>query len=261
MFVDAVGRHHALAGHDCRIVSLVPSLTELLFALGLDDRIVGRTGFCVHPRERVANLPKVGGTKAVKLDRLRALAPTHVIVNIDENERDTVDEIAAFVPNVIVTHPCAPDDNIALYHLLGGIFGRLPEAQALSVALQHGIDTLRAAAWPQRRVLYLIWRAPWMTVSPDTYISAMLRLVEWRTMPASPAVRYPVVELDDTTLADIDLILLSTEPYRFRETHVAEIQAMTGKPVRLVDGEMISWYGSRAIAGLAYLRDFAQAPD
>ena len=107
-----------------RIVSLVPSLTELLCDLGLAPQLVGRTGFCIHPRETVRAIPKVGGTKSVNLARLRELAPTHVIVNIDENEKPTVEEIARFVPHVVVTHPLHPRDNLALYRLLGGIFHR-----------------------------------------------------------------------------------------------------------------------------------------
>ncbi|UCE32855.1 MAG: cobalamin-binding protein, partial [Burkholderiales bacterium] len=105
MWVDAVGTVHRPAGDDARIVSLVPSITELLCDLGLADRLVGRTGFCIHPRERLRDVPKVGGTKDVRIERVRALAPTHLIVNIDENDKAIVDEIAAFVPHVLVTHP------------------------------------------------------------------------------------------------------------------------------------------------------------
>ena len=120
---DAVGRRHVPAGPDARIVSLVPSLTELVFDLGLGDRLVGRTGFCVHPHEALRGVPKVGGTKDVKLERIRELAPTHVLVNMDENRRETVDALAAFVPHIVVTHPNTPQDNLPLFALLGGIFG------------------------------------------------------------------------------------------------------------------------------------------
>src|ERR1700761_2738877 len=120
--VDAAGVEHARAGDHARIVSLVPSITELLFALGLDRQIVGRTGFCVHPRERVRAVPKVGGTKSVRFETVRALRPTHAIVNIDENERTTVDALRSFVPHIVVTHPLAPADNFALFALIGAIF-------------------------------------------------------------------------------------------------------------------------------------------
>ncbi|HMU16063.1 MAG TPA: helical backbone metal receptor, partial [Thauera aminoaromatica] len=122
-WIDAAGRLHSPAGADARIVSLVPSLTELVFDLGLGERLVGRTGFCVHPREALRAVPKVGGTKDVNLARIRELAPTHVLVNMDENRRETVDALAAFVPHIVVTHPNTPQDNLVLFALLGGVFG------------------------------------------------------------------------------------------------------------------------------------------
>src|SRR5687768_14940428 len=111
--VDAVGKRHEAAGSTARIVSLVPSITELLFDLGLAGNVVGRTGFCVFPKDQVKKVTKVGGTKTIDLPRIRRLAPTHLIVNIDENPRPLVEEIARFVPNVIVTHPLGPRDNPA----------------------------------------------------------------------------------------------------------------------------------------------------
>ena len=123
-WADAAGRAHPAHEGTARIVSLVPSLTELVCDLGLADQLVGRTGFCIHPKGALRRVPKVGGTKDVNLDRLRELAPSHVIVNIDENRRECAEEIARFVPHVIVTHPCTPEDNLDVYRLLGGIFGR-----------------------------------------------------------------------------------------------------------------------------------------
>jgi hypothetical protein len=200
--VDAAGVEHPQAAADARIVSLVPSITELLFALGVGARVVGRTGFCIHPREPVRSVPKVGGTKAVKLDTVRSLRPTHVIVNIDENEKATIDALAAFVPHIVVR---------------------------------------------------------------DTYISAMLRLVNWQTWPPvtgglTGAARYPIFDLSALWLADVDVVLLSTEPYRFTDAHRQALAAdsrVASKTVRLIDGELVSWYGSRAIEGVEYLRRLA----
>lgn len=256
--VDAAGTVHAAAGHDARIVSLVPSITELVCDLGLAARLVGRTGFCIHPRETLRGVPKVGGTKDVDLDAVRAAAPTHAIVNVDENRRETAAALAAFVPHVIVTHPLAPEDNLALYRLLGGIFGAETAADALCTRYASAAARLAAAAagFPPERVLYLIWRDPWMTVSRDTYLSRTLALAGWQTEPASSDARYPQIDLAPGLLARVDRVLLSTEPFMFRERHVEEVGAMTGRPVALIDGEMTSWYGSRAIAGLDYLREF-----
>lgn len=263
--VDAAGVEHPQAGHEARIVSLVPSITELLFALGLGDRVVGRTGFCVHPRDAVRALPKVGGTKAVKLDALRALAPTHVIVNVDENEKPTIDALARFVPNVIVTHPLTPHDNLALYALIGAIFQCETQAQKLAQALSSRLDAIASESWSEQQVLYVIWRDPWMTVARDTYISAMLSLVNWRTWPAvtggfAGAGRYPTFDFDTPGFESVGRLLLASEPYRFTAKHCVELAAderLAGKAIQLVDGEMLSWYGSRAIEGLDYLRSLA----
>lgn len=256
---DALGVAHPRAGADCRIVSLVPSITELLFALGLGARVVGRTGFCIHPRAAVRDVPKVGGTKDVDVERLRALAPTHVIVNIDENEAPTVDALRAFVPHVIVTHPNAPEDNAALYALLGGVFGATATASALAEDLERELAACAVHAWPPEHVLYLIWKDPWMTIASDTYIARTLARVGWQ-VPHGPggfagAARYPRVDDLDAAIAAVDRVLLSSEPYRFGARHVAELQARAGDvPVQLIDGEMTSWYGVRAIDGLRYLR-------
>ena len=259
---DFAGREHRRAGPEPRIVSLVPSITELLFDLGLGPFVVGRTTFCVHPRPGIESVPKVGGTKTVRLDRLRRLRPTHVIVNVDENRKDDVDAIEGFAPAVIVTHPLGPGDNPGLYRLLGAIFGREAAAEALEREFAAGLEALDAAArrLPSRRVLYLIWKEPWMTVSRDTYISRTLALVNWETAAHDPGVRYPEVELDESILASVDLVLLASEPYPFKARHGALVRAAPGGgrvPVALIDAEMVSWYGTRAIPGLRYLAEFA----
>ena len=264
--IDAVGTRHAPARREARIVSLVPSITELLCDLGLAAQLVGRTGFCVHPRELVRRIPKVGGTKDVDLDKLRALRATHVILNIDENRDEDARAIAGFVPELIVTHPLAPLDNPALYRLIGGIFGREDEAETLCGEFEAAYAALQSAArsFPLDRVLYLIWKNPWMTVSRDTYVSRMLALVKWETVPADCADRYPKIELNSDVLDGARIVLLSSEPYLFREAHVAELRAdplLAQKRIALIDGEMTAWYGSRAIEGLRYLRRFRERLD
>lgn len=240
-----------------RIVSLVPSITELLCDLGLADQIVGRTGFCIHPRDAVRRIPKVGGTKSVNLEKVRALQPTHVIVNIDENEKPTAEAIALFVPHLVVTHPLAPLDNLSLYRQMGELFGAQAKAEALCAEFLRAHERAAAVRWPQRSVLYLIWKKPWMTVSRDTYISRTLALFGMQTYPQTASVRYPPLEAIGDF--EVDLVLLPTEPYPFRSRDVTGIAALTQRPVRLIDGEMTSWYGSRAIRGLAYLTSFLAA--
>ena len=261
LVTDALGQRFAPAPA-ARIVSLVPSITETLLALGLRAQVVGRTGFCIHPRQQVRDIPKVGGTKDVKLDAVRALAPTHVIVNIDENEAPTVEALRQFVPHVVVTHPNAPQDNLALYRLLGGLFARAEAAEAMCAALQAQLDALAAGRWPAECVLYLVWKDPWMTVAADTYIARTLAAVGWQ-VPHAPggdrgAARYPRIEDLAEEVARVDRVLLSTEPYCFRERHADELRPL-GKPVDLIDGEWTSWYGVRAIEGLQRLAEFRRA--
>ena len=262
--IDAVGVVHAPFGAGARIVSLVPSVTELLFDLGLGDNVVGRTHFCVHPAAELERVTSVGGTKKISLRKLAGLDPTHVILNVDENTRAMAAEVAEIVPHVVVTHPIEPVDNVALFRLIGGIFGRAEKAGELSARFNAGLAKLRAAAreWPERRVLYLIWKDPWMTVSRDTYVSHLLGLVGWRTVGHDDATRYPTVDMSGALLADTDLVLFSSEPYAFSEDDIAAFaRAHPESTARLlaIDGEMTSWYGSRSILGLDYLRTLAAA--
>jgi ABC-type Fe3+-hydroxamate transport system substrate-binding protein len=253
---------HAPAGADARIVSLVPSVTELLFDLGLGAQVVGRTAFCVHPQPAVKKARSVGGTKQVNVEKLAGLKPTHVIVNVDENPKTMVEAIAALGPKIVVTHPIEVVDNVALYRLMGSLFGRAAEAEALVARFEERLAALqaRAVSLPERRVLYLIWRAPWMTVSADTYIARMLALVHWRTLCHDPKVRYPTIALTEALLAETDLVLFSSEPFPFKEGHIQDFRAAFpahAPKARAIDGQRVSWYGSRAILGLDYLADFA----
>ena len=247
---------------DARIVSLVPSITELLFDLGLGARVVGRTGFCIHPEPAVRAVAKVGGTKDVKLDALRAVQPTHVIVNIDENDADTVDAMRAFVPHIVVTHPNAPEDTLALYALIGTLFGAGERASALGAALTQELTACRKTCWNPERVLYLIWKHPWMTIAVDTYIARTLASVGWMVTTApggwAGAARYPQVDDIVAAATAVDRVLLSTEPYLFTAADAEDLRAQVATPVQLIDAEMTSWYGSRAIRGLAYLRELRE---
>jgi ABC-type Fe3+-hydroxamate transport system substrate-binding protein len=261
---DAGGVVHPPAGPAARIASLVPSLTELLIDLGLADRIVARTRYCIHPAGAVATIPAVGGTKKVHRERLRALAPTHAVLNVDENTRAMADALRAFVPHLVVTHPLKPDDNRDLFALFGQVFDRLNESRKLYTAYNEVRAAISAASGrlPSRDVVYLIWKRPWMTVSRDTYVAATLDLVNWRTLCHEDAVRYPVVTMTPAVIKQTDLFFFSSEPYAFTEADLDAFADEYGCPrdkLRLIDGEYCSWYGSRAITGLRYLLDYATA--
>jgi ABC-type Fe3+-hydroxamate transport system substrate-binding protein len=255
-WIDALGTAHQ-SDPAARIVSLVPSVTELLCTLGLAPQLVGRTGFCIHPAGTVREIAKVGGTKDVNLEKIRRLAPSHVVVNIDENTKPVADALAQFVPHVVVTHPNTPRDNLALARLMGGVFCRERQAEDWCGAFEAEYARLQTAArTPPQTMLYCIWKDPWMSVSRDTYIAAMLAEIGWR-VPSLPVdgelVRYPRFDWSAQLLAEIDGVLLSNEPYSFTQADADALALQIGKPVLLVDGEMLSWYGSRALAGLRYL--------
>ena len=247
----------------------MPSLTELVVELGLRDVLVARTGFCIHPAEALRDVPKVGGTKDVNLAKLQRLAPTHVLVNVDENRRETVDAIRAWPnpPQIVVTHPNGPDDNLALVAQMVEHFGDRPGvaagATALTRALRQELALTQPGGRPTQRVLYLIWRDPWMTVARDTYLSRMLARIGWHTLPDARggdrgAARYPALHGSEPWLAEVQRVLLSSEPYRFTDTHLAEARRLCpNAQACLVDGERLSWYGPRAVSGLRYLREMA----
>jgi hypothetical protein len=219
-------------------------------------------------------VPKVGGTKDVNLAKLEGLRPSHVLVNVDENRLETVGALRAWgahAPEIVITHPVGPEDNLALIAQMLVHFGHLPgvaeRAAGLSAALTHALSATQPAGRSLRQVLYLIWHGPWMTVARDTYLSRMLARVNWQTAPdvqggATGAARYPVVRGDEAWLAEVQQVLLSSEPCSFSEAHVEEARALCpNATVQRVDGELLSWYGPRAVPGLRYLRELAAASD
>ncbi len=249
-----------------RIASLVPSLTETLFALGVGECVVARTGYCIYPSPEIKTVPKVGGTKDVNLAKLATLKPTHVLLNRDENTLATLAAVQAFVPapQVMANHPQTPLDNLAIFNELGAVFNCQPAAVRLCEQFQTAYDAVLAqsvqATWQPKRVLYLIWQNPWMTVAGNTYISQTLALFGLHTCPIVQgeligASRYPVVAdlLGCVKANKIDAVLLSTEPFSFNQTHCDTLQASLNIPVHLINGEYTSWYGSRAIQALPAL--------
>jgi ABC-type Fe3+-hydroxamate transport system substrate-binding protein len=261
--VDAAGTAHRTAAAGARIISLVPSLTELLFDLGLGDQVVGRTAFCLHPKGKLNRATSVGGTKTINAGKLHRLVPTHIVVNIDETPQELARDLASAGYTVVVTHPIEVTDNLGLYRLLGGLFGKHREAQALCRRFEVALAAAQSAAqaFRARRVLYLIWQDPWMSVARDTYISRMLALAGLQTVPAAADRRYPSVELDECLLEDVDLVLFSSEPFPFQERHIEAFRARHPRhadKAAPIDAQMVSWYGSRAIAGLSYLADFVR---
>ena len=251
-FTDMMGRGITINYPPRRIISLVPSQTELLYDLGLKDEVIGITKFCVHPHEWFRNKQRIGGTKNVNMDLVRSLQPDLIIANKEENTQAQVEELAALFPTW-VSNIQTIDDGLQMIRDVGALVGKSERAQLLTTDITNGFNNLKKAAVPQR-VAYFIWRNPWMCAGGDTFINNMIEQMGW-TNVLTGKMRYPEIALQELADKQVNKILLSSEPYPFKDAHIAEIKAvLPDAEVLLVDGEMFSWYGSRMLEATAYLR-------
>lgn len=232
------------------ILSLVPSLTELLFDLGLGAQVAGRTRFCIHPKDRVSEIPIIGGTKNPSLDKIRALKPSLIIANREENRREDVEALQDEC-EVLITDIKTIEDALLAISEIGIACGAVAEAETLVNQIRNELD--RTPDLPTKKTAYLIWREPWMSVGRDTYIHSVME--QWNLKNIfSDRFRYPETSLAELEALQPDLILLSSEPYPFREKHLKEVASVCRKSeVRLTDGEWFSWYGSRMVTSFRSL--------
>jgi ABC-type Fe3+-hydroxamate transport system substrate-binding protein len=244
-----------------RIVSLIPSITEILFAIGAGDRVVGCTTYCTEPPEGVATKVRVGGQKNPKLELIRDLGADLVIANVEENVREHVETLRAWGIPVHVTFPRTVADGIRLVGELGALLEAGPRARELEAQLRARYDLVRAAAAGRRprRVFCPIWRKPYMTINRDTYVHDMLAVAGGENVFADHAKRYPEITLDEVAASGAEVILLPDEPYRFRHAHQADFAPYPDLPavrdgrIHLVDGKLLSWYGPRIAEALRVL--------
>jgi ABC-type Fe3+-hydroxamate transport system substrate-binding protein len=239
-----------------KIVSLVPSLTELLFDLGLDDQIIGRTRFCIHPKGKVDQVEIMGGTKNPRIDKIRKAKPDLIIANREENRKEDVDNLQKDF-EVMVTDINTIEDALFTIHDIGNRCGAKKAAEELISAIRKEFHN--APDEPQLSVAYMIWRDPWMSVGADTYIHSVLN--HWNLKNVfSNQTRYPKTTLEDLSNKNPDIILLSSEPYPFKEKHIKQVEtACPDSRVLLVDGEWFSWYGSRMLPSFRKLNSFRKA--
>lgn len=255
-FHDQLNRRIALAKTPSRIVSLVPSQTELLVDLGLRDSIVGVTKFCVHPKELRKEKKVVGGTKKVNFNRIERLRPDVILCNKEENSEEIVSKLEKIAP-VHVSDVKTIDHAVDLIDQYGDIFDRKAEATHLSKNIvKERADFIKdASLLLSKKVVYFIWKNPYMVAGKDTFINHLLELNQLENVFLEKKSRYPEVDPEELKEKEVDLILLSTEPYPFREKHKHEFKKMGDKcDVYLVDGEYFSWYGSRLLAAFSYFR-------
>lgn len=238
-----------------RIVSLVPSLTELLADLGLADRIVGLTHFCVFPRDLYNQKERIGGTKKARIAQIQAMEPDLVIANKEENEKDQVDAIKEFCPvwtSQVYDIPSA----LAMIRMLSKVVGAEEAGHSLAERIAHDLQQLPSLR--QSRALYLIWRKPYMAAGGDTFIHEMMQQIGLMNVLAGQN-RYPQLDGAGIQALTPELVLLSSEPYPFKERHIEELRTLLPEAgFHLVDGAMFSWYGSRMEKAIPYLSTLAQ---
>jgi len=260
-FHDATGAAIVLPAPPRRIVSLIPSVTETLFALGAGPAVAGCTVYCSEPAEGVATKIRVGGEKNPKLEVIRELGADLVIANVEENVREHVETLRGWGIPVYVAYPRTVAQGIRFVSELGAVVGLPERGKDMAAALEAALDGVRRrlAGASARRVFYPIWRQPWMSINRDTYVHDMLAVCGGDNVFGHSATRYPEVTLEEVARAAPEVILLPDEPYRFRQAHVADFDALVDVPamrarrIHLIDGKLATWYGPRIAGALETL--------
>lgn len=257
LYKDQIGTLHTFETTPKRIVSLVPSQTELLYDLGLEDSIVGITKFCVHPYHLKATKSIVGGTKTIKFDKIKELQPDIIICNKEENTKEIVEELSQICP-VWVTDIVTIEDNNKMIEDFGLLFNKRTEAtkwiNKINFTRQDFQNFIKDK--PKKKVAYFIWANPYMVAGNNTFINELLHLNQFTNIYENKEARYPEVEVRKIRLeGDPDYVFLSSEPFPFKDEHAFEIGRAThhAKTV-FVDGEFFSWYGSRLVKAFDYFK-------
>ncbi len=240
-----------------RIISLVPSQTELLFDLGLNDEVVGLTKFCIHPREKVFVTTKIGGTKNLDIEKIKSLGPTLIIANKEENEKEQVEELASCFP-VWISDVTDFAGALGMIRSVGQLTGRDVEAQVLCKTISENFTQLEQELKDKSSVVsaaYFIWKKPLMVAGGNTFIHDMIQRCGFQNCFGVMDEHYPVITPEQLQEVKPDVILLSSEPFPFREKHINDFKKIFPEAkIFLVDGEMFSWYGSRMVEAPAYFK-------
>ncbi|HMH32267.1 MAG TPA: helical backbone metal receptor [Puia sp.] len=258
-FTDQMGRTVICAQPPRRIVSLVPSQTELLYDLGLDDSVSGITKFCVHPESWFIHKPKVGGTRSLHLSAIRSLQPDLVIANKEENKKEEIDALASEYP-VWISDIKSLEDALQMIRIIGDITAKNETAAPLVEKIRNKFTELsnNLGNIEHPSTAYLIWQNPYMAAGGDTFIHDMMKRSGLSNLFAH-ANRYPEITVSQLKEMGCELLLLSSEPYPFSAKHLPALkEALPDTRIMLVDGEFFSWYGSRLTLAPAYFRELLQ---
>lgn len=240
-----------------KIISLVPSITELLHALGLENEVVGITKFCVHPQKWFRNKTRIGGTKNIHFEKIKELQPELIIANKEENVKDQVEELMLHY-NVHITDVNNYEEALEMILAIGKLVNKEEAAEKLYTNISTAFASLPPVT-KKKRAAYFIWKDPWMTVGGDTFIDSMLQKAGFQNI-FSDQIRYPVIDLELLNQQAPEYILLSSEPYPFKENHANQMQQQFPlSKIVLADGEMFSWYGSRMLQAANYFKEISVA--
>jgi ABC-type Fe3+-hydroxamate transport system substrate-binding protein len=252
IYTDQSGNSITLAFAPQRIVSLVPSQTELLYELELDKEVIGITKYCVHPGQWFRNKTRIGGTKAVHIEQVKALKPHLIIANKEENIKEQIDALAADFP-VWISDISNLQQALQMIEAIGTITNTAEKAKPMAVEIKKRFNQLPFQK-NNIRAAYLIWQNPYMTVGADTFISNMLLYCGFENI-FSDQQRYPTTSVEEIKSRDCELLLLSSEPFPFKQKHIEELQKqLPATKILLADGEMFSWYGSRLLLAPQYFQ-------
>ena len=254
-FIDQMGNVVILQQLPKRIISLVPSQTELLFYLGLKDEVVGITKFCIHPNEMFRSKTRVGGTKKYDFKKIKALNPDLIIGNKEENDREQIEQLMKLYPVWMSDIKTLPDA-MEMISMVGSLVQKVDEAKQLVQNIENAfLDLKECNSHKKVSVAYFIWKNPYMCAGKDTFIDEMLLHCGMENVFKTSDSRYPIVEIADLKKYNPQLIFLSSEPYPFKESDINELQSvLPNATIFIVDGEMFSWYGSRLLEASVYLK-------
>jgi ABC-type Fe3+-hydroxamate transport system substrate-binding protein len=256
LYVDQLERQIELKQTPQRIISLVPSQTELLFDLGLDAEVTGITKFCVHPDTWFRNKTRVGGTKQLHINKIKELQPDLIIANKEENVKHQVEELAKEFP-VWISDINNLQDAYEMMQSIGEITAKQKQSETLITQIKTNFSQLQIVN-SNIQTCYLIWKDPYMTIGGDTFINDMLNHAGFKNVFADK-LRYPEININELSTLNCELLLLSSEPYPFKQKHVEELQKqLPNTKIVLVDGEIFSWYGSRLLKAPAYFSKLQQ---
>lgn len=249
-FTDQLNNNIQVSFPPKRIVSLVPSQTELLYSLGLEDEVVGITKFCVHPEKWFATKQRVGGTKTVKIELVKNLKPELIIANKEENVKEQIEALQQIAP-VWVSDIHTLGEALAMIKSVGELVNKPNEANKIAFDIRTGFEQVIPAN-TKFRTAYLIWKNPYMAAGVDTFINHIMSYCGFDNI-FKDRLRYPEITIEELQVKECQLLLLSSEPYPFKEHHILELQQqLPNTTIILVDGEFFSWYGSRLLFASAY---------